>query len=112
MTDQPELFGGREARDVGMARAAANAGDQFFRDAYSVLPEFKGQEIITEDIKIRMQLRGYPLPDSHQAWGSWTKEARRDGKIIPVKGPDGKYKLRQCRKRESHARDSKVYRVK
>jgi hypothetical protein len=87
MTNQPELFGGREARDAGMARAAANAGDQFFRDAY-------------------------PLPDSHQVWGSWTKEARRHGKIIPVKGPDGKHKLRQCRKKESHARDSKVYRVR
>jgi hypothetical protein len=109
MTD---LFGGREARDVGMAKAAANADAQFFRDAFAVLKEFKGQEIITEDVKLRMQMRGCSLPDSHQVWGSWTKDARKCGAIIPVKAPDGKQKLRQCRKRESHARDSKVYRVK
>lgn len=111
MTDD-DLFGGRLARDEGLARAAANAGDQFFRDAFSVLPEFRGQEIIAEDIKMRMQLRGKALPPSHQAWGSWTKDARRCGAIVPVKGPDGKHKLRQCKAKRSHARDSKVYRVK
>jgi hypothetical protein len=109
MTD---LFGGRAARDVGMAKAAANVDAQFFRDAFQTLKEFKGQEIIAEDVKLRMQLRGYPLPDSHQAWGSWTKDARKCGAIVPVKAPDGKQKLRQCRKRESHARDAKVYRVR
>src|SRR4051794_37247287 len=107
-----DLFGGREARDGGLAIAAKHSGDQFFRDAFAVLKEFKGQEIIAEDVKLRMQMRGRPLPDSHQAWGSWTKDARRCGAIVPVKAPDGKQKLRQCRKRESHARDSKVYRVK
>jgi hypothetical protein len=79
MTD---LFGGREARDVSMARAAANADAQFFRDAFATLKEFKGQEIITEDVKLRMQMRGCSLPDSHQVWGAWTKDARKCGAIM------------------------------
>lgn len=109
MTDDNDLFGGRRARDYNLSLCSEA---QFFRNADSILPEYKGQEIITEDVKIRMQLRGYPLPPSHQSWGSWTMAARKRGAIVPVRGPDGKHKLRQCRKKESHARDSKVYRVR
>lgn len=112
MTDQPELFGGREARDTAHAVNAAREGDQAFRNAFTVLREFKGEEIITEDVKIRLQMRGFLLPVSHQFWGSWTTAAIKCGAIVPVKGPDGQHKLRQCKVKRSHARDSKVYRVK
>jgi hypothetical protein len=74
MTD---LFGGREARDVSMARAAANADAQFFRDAFATLKEFKGQEIITEDVKLRMQCADAHYPIATRSGAAWTKDAQK-----------------------------------
>jgi hypothetical protein len=102
-----DLFEAIKARDEGLTIVGTNAGEDFWRDAFSVLKEFRGEKIIIEQVKLRMQMRGFKLPPHHNAWGSFTMEAVRAGKLIKQRG-----QLRQCTAKRSHGRWSQVYYVR
>lgn len=101
-----DLFEARQARDEGQSRVLTNAGKQFWIDAFKATDEFIGQRITVQTIKFRHALRGYPPPhDPNHAWGAWTKEARRLGRLVFT----GKW---QQTVGKAKARDAKVYLVK
>ena len=95
----------KRARDEALRRVRDNAGD--WRDrallAMNLIPGFIGT---WEDIRVRLLMKGLARPHHHNAWGEVSKEALKRKLMIPTG------EMRPMRLKKSHARSTKVYRVR
>lgn len=101
MTDQPDLFAARTARDAALEQVAENSG-VFMQDAYRAILRLPRGRYTGEDIRLNVEGQGIS-PHHHNAWGALCAKCVRDGVLKPT----GAYVPMKTRK--SHARRTPVY---
>lgn len=103
MSDQPDMFGGRKLRDIGLELVLEH--NPLWSARYRLtLPLLVGQRLTGEEIRGLLQ----PIigePDSMGAWGAAVMHAIRRGALIE----DGE--RGQMRQPSSHAHGTAYYRV-
>ena len=73
---QLDLFGGRAARDEGIARVTDHGGD-WMDVAFGYLVQFTlpGCDHTGESIRLQLIAAGCPPPHHHNAWGALIRQA-------------------------------------
>lgn len=103
MPEQFDLFGGRLDRDAGLASIARN-NEEWRRGAFLVIHKLpRGWIGLTEDIRVLIEPL-YGRPNHDNAYGELIREAVERGLLVWTG------RLRQCRRRDSRARQTKEYR--
>jgi hypothetical protein len=100
---QLDLFGARQARDLGMARVTDHSG-WWFQAAMRRISELQEWRGTGEDL--RLLITGYIGPPHHRnTWGALTAQAVKQGLLIKTG------ERRAMRTVKSHARQTDVYRT-
>ena len=68
-------------RDLGIKRAANNAGLNWHEKASEFLDQFPHKTFQAEDVRIWAYDRGLPLPPHCRAWGAVIIRAKKEGSI-------------------------------
>ena len=103
MSDQEDMFGGRELREIGLALVLEH--NPLWKSRYALtLPLLVGQEVTGEQIRVALE----PIigtPGHYNAWGAATMNAIRRGALVDT----GRTALMELPK--GHAHRTPIYRV-
>ena len=102
--DEPDLFGGRAARDEGMNRVEANSGEWKERARALIERIPSGFEGTGEAYKLECRKMGLEEPHHYNAWGPVIGWAAKRGLIRHT----GEWK--QCITKKRHAQMARVWR--
>jgi hypothetical protein len=102
MTEQPDLFEARKARDEGIMRVRKHSGP-WFDDALAAVGMLRGFVGTAEDMRLQIVPKvGHP--HHHNTWGALTRAAVKQCLLLDT----GRFG--QMRTKKSHARKTPIYR--
>jgi hypothetical protein len=103
MSEQPDLFGARAARDEAMERVEDHAGINWNRRVHRMVIGLPiGWQGTSEDMRLRFVRAGLSEPHHHNAWGPVTLWAVKVGLFVEV----GRENMKTTK---SHARNTPIY---